>query len=303
MKRVHLLFAILVVLAVVGYGPVMSRLPNALGLPSAERLTCEYAGRSYGAGEQRRAEDGCNICACGEHGWSCTEIACVPGGPGVGMVTGTLAYPSEVLPAQRVCAVDLATDKEYCRHAAEGEAAFTIAAPAGEYWVYAVLPDDASGKRAYYSEFVRCGLSTECKDHTPVTVVVEAGTDAEAHPHDWYAPGQFDGIVVAPSRYEYNTHNYYPTSSFQVRARGLSTVEFLSTPYPPAEAAVFAPIGAAALVSEERGIQTWSLPVPDGFQAMRVRARGESEGGAFLMSRELRVVRPIVTAAASSTVR
>lgn len=303
MKRAHVLFAVLVVLAVVGYGPVMTLVRRlAYGQERSGPTTCDYAGRSYLLEQQRRADDGCNVCTCGENGWACTKIACVPGGPGVGTVAGTLAYPSETIPAQRICALNLADDKEYCQQVTDGTENFAVPAPEGEYWVYAALVDDVTGKRAYWSEFARCGLKAECKDHTPVTVKVEKGKIAQAHPYDWYAPGQVDVINVSPSRFEYSTHNYYPDSVFLVKSRGLTAVELEATPYPPEEGAPFSPIGSASMSSEERGIQTWSLKIPAGFQAMHVRAKGFSAGGEYLFSRTVRLVRPIETASASSTI-
>ena len=299
MKRVHVLLAILVVMAAVGYRPVLSLLRG--GGAAGEVLTCEYDGRPYALEAQRRADDGCNICTCGATGWSCTKIACAAG-EGLGSISGTLAFPSEVLPAQRVCAISLKDDKEYCQETTLGAASFAIPAPSGDYWVYASLEDDVTGKRAYWSEFVRCGLEAACKDHTPVTVTVKPGETAQADPQDWYAVGQFDLLDVTPSRYEYDTHNYYPTSSFLVKARGLSAVEIQSTPYPPQEGAPFSSVGEASLVSVTRDIQTWKLPIPQGFQAMQIRAKGTSENGDHLMSRTVRIVRPIETAAASSTV-
>jgi len=300
MKRAHILLIILVVLAFAGYRPVMSRLRGER--PMREALSCDYDGRSYRFEDQRRADDGCNVCTCGENGWACTKIACDADGAGAGSISGALSYPREAIPAQRVCAIDLKEDKEYCQQTTQDASTYVIAAPAGEYWVYAALEDDVTGKRAYYSEFVPCGLSVECKDHTPIRVTVESGKTAQADPQDWYAAGQFDRIDVSPSRYEYSTHNYYPNAAFVVKARGLASVELQFTPYPPVEGAVFSTIGAAELVSEARGIQTWSLAVPEGFQAMRVRAKGASENGDFLLSREIRIVRPIATASASATI-
>ena len=304
MKRAHVLLVLLVFLAAVGYRPVLSLLR---GGSEAEAISCEYEGRTYVRDAQRRADDGCNVCTCGENGWACTKIACVEDGPGVGSISGTLSYPSEYLPAQLVCAIDLKNGEEYCQQTTAGETDYDIPAPAGEYWVYASLVDDATGKKAYYSEFVLCGLKAECKDHTPVTVAVESGKLAAADPQDWYAAGQIDLINVSPSRYEYATHHYYPGSVFRLEARGLSRVEFQSTPYPPdpehRDDAPFTAVGAATLVSEERGKQVWTLAIPEGFQAMEVRARGESGNGDFLLSRELRIVRPIATATANSNVK
>src|SRR5689334_8195991 len=101
MKRVYILLAVLIVLAAVGYGPVMSYLRG--GSPPGEAVSCEYEGRAYRLEDQRHAADGCNVCTCGENGWACTKIACEAGGAGSGSISGTLSYPSEMLPAQRVC--------------------------------------------------------------------------------------------------------------------------------------------------------------------------------------------------------
>lgn len=302
MKRVHVLALILAVLAVVGY-PSMVKLANKIryGAPQGEALTCDYAGKSYRENEQRKADDGCNVCACGANGWACTKIACRPG-TGSGTIAGGLSYPGESLPALRICALDLKNDKEHCQQTTAGTKEYAITAPAGDYWVYAVLADEAAGKRAYYSSFVECGLKHDCKDHTPVVVSVATGGIVRADPQDWYAPGQFDLLNVTPSKFEYYTHNYYPTSVFTARTRGLAKVELQATPYPPQEGAPFSPIGEATLTGEERGVQIWTMPVTPGFQAMHVRALGTSEDGSFLYSRELRLVRPIETASASSSI-
>lgn len=300
MKRAHALFAVLVALVFFGYRPVTTLISGRS--TSAEPASCDYEGRSYRLEEQRRADDGCNVCACGENGWTCTKISCMAGGAGNGSISGALSYPSETLPAQRVCATNLADDKEYCQQTKQGDASFVITAPIGDYWVYAALEGDTTGKRAYFSEFVTCGLKAECKDHTPVKVAVESQKISAADPQDWYAPGQVAMINVSPSRFEYYTHNYYPSSVFRVTSQGFSKVELSSTPYPPLEGAPFSPIGEATLVSEERGIQVWTMPVPAGFQAMQVRAKGTSESGDFLLSREIRLVRPIETASENSKI-
>lgn len=55
----------------------------------------------------------------------------------------------------------------------------------GSYYVYAQLPDGVY--KAYYSEFVPCGLSINCPSHEPVEVEVSAGeTVTGVDPQDWY---------------------------------------------------------------------------------------------------------------------
>jgi hypothetical protein len=209
------------------------------------------------------------------------------------------------MPSQRVCAVNLKDDQEYCQETMPSSTTYGINAPVGEYWVYSTRADSGTNEyqRAYFSEYVRCGLSAECKDHTPITVKVASGEVVVADPQDWYSAGQIDSIAITPSRYEYNTHNYYPTSAFTLGSRGLAKVEFYSTPYPPRENATFSLIGEAALVSDNGDGQKWSLPIPSGFQATYVRAKGTTADGYFMMSRSVWLVRPISTATTDSVVQ
>jgi hypothetical protein len=66
--------------------------------------------------------------------------------------------------------------------------------PPGDYHVFAQLPDPArhgadyaKDYRAYYSKFVTCGMSVDCKDHTPIVVTVKSGeTVSGIDPQDWY---------------------------------------------------------------------------------------------------------------------
>lgn len=304
-KRLFLLVIILLELAYISYGPVMTFVRKTREAGAGASVSrCEYEGRSYGAGEKRRAPDGCNVCDCSENGWACTDMNCQAGSPTGASITGKLSYPSEFMPAQRVCALNTKDDAEYCQETLPGTTAYVINVPPGDYWVYAARAEgEPVRQRAYYSEYVVCGLSAECKDHTPITVAAAAGEVAEADPQDWYSPGQIISLVIAPSRYEYNTHNYYPGSVFTLNSRGLSKVEFYSTPYPPRDNAAFSSIGEAVLVSDDGDIQTWSLPIPPGFQATYVRAKGTSENGDFLMSRNIWLVRPISTATSDSAVQ
>lgn len=303
--RLFLLVIILLELIYISYGPVMTFIRKTRDAVTGTSVSrCEYEGRSYGIGEKRRATDGCNVCDCSVNGWACTEISCQVGSAVGASITGKLSYPSEFMPAQRVCALNIKDDAEYCQETLQGSSTYVINAPPGDYWVYAARAEgDIVRQRAYYSEYVVCGLSAECKDHTPITVTVTAGQVAEADPQDWYSLGQMDSIVIAPSRYEYNTHNYYPGSLFTLNARGLAKVEFYSTPYPPRDNASFSLIGEATMVSDDGDVQTWSLPIPAGFQATYVRAKGSTDNGDFLMSRSIWLVRPISTATVDSMVQ
>jgi len=117
-----------------------------------------------------------------------------------GSISGTVTFPSEGLPAQRVCAVPVnGVDAEaFCvdtNDESPTPADFSIKRlPPGGYFVYAQLKDPgAIGSdipttfKAYYDEYVRCGLKYECKDTTRIVVHVSAGADTpNILPHDWY---------------------------------------------------------------------------------------------------------------------
>lgn len=116
-----------------------------------------------------------------------------------GSISGTVSYPSEAVPAMRVCAVPVSgpDSSAFCTKTEDfpENADFKITKiPPGDYYVYAQIIDPvAFGAdipatfKAYYNEFVRCGLTQECKDTTRIAVKVIAGTDTpDILPHDWY---------------------------------------------------------------------------------------------------------------------
>jgi hypothetical protein len=104
-----------------------------------------------------------------------------------GTIQGKLSYPSEMLPKQSICAVNQATTLEICSEEYEGNT-YKITVPAGTYQVYARVIGQPNGSKAYYSEFVTCGLKYGCPSHKPIDVVVKAGeTVQNIDPGDWYA--------------------------------------------------------------------------------------------------------------------
>jgi hypothetical protein len=62
----------------------------------------------------------------------------------------------------------------------------------GTYRVYAFLRDPGDlgleeSRRAYWTEFVACGLSVDCTSHEILEVEVKSGqTVSGILPHDWY---------------------------------------------------------------------------------------------------------------------
>jgi|GEM_PF-1519749 len=117
-----------------------------------------------------------------------------------GTVTGKITYPSSGIPNKvKVFAEDTKTAKVYEAIVTFSEptadisatATYTITAPAGSYYVYGTLAgfNDQNGSpwKAYYNQFVVCGLAASCKDTTKVAVTLAAGKTVENITiGDWY---------------------------------------------------------------------------------------------------------------------
>jgi hypothetical protein len=121
--------------------------------------------------------------------------------PQSGVIEGSLSYPSEFIPPDMtICAENLATKKLYCtRKHLKGKkyqykVGYKLTVPPGDYHVFAYLPDPvkwgagySKDYRAYYSEFVNCGQTVDCKSHAPIVVQVKSGeTVSGIDPQDWY---------------------------------------------------------------------------------------------------------------------
>lgn len=110
-----------------------------------------------------------------------------------GIIEGALGYPGEEIPGDmRVCAENLDTKQQYCTttHITGKQyrygLGYSLEVPAGRYHVFATTAG-LKGHRAYYSEFVTCGLRAGCPSHAPIVVTVADGqTVFGVNPHDWY---------------------------------------------------------------------------------------------------------------------
>jgi hypothetical protein len=108
-----------------------------------------------------------------------------------GTITGQLSYPSSALPPDlEVCAANRVTQEEQCTtdrsfDSASKQFAYRMELPIGQYLVYG----RTMGRRAYYSQYVVCGLRPDCPSHDPLVVPVESGQTTEGvDPGDWYVP-------------------------------------------------------------------------------------------------------------------
>ncbi|MFC1780302.1 hypothetical protein ACFLY9_01265 [Patescibacteria group bacterium] len=111
--------------------------------------------------------------------------------PPVGYITGSLAYPSDHIPPQYVCAENTLTAGTWCTTTVLNQLTYSLEVPApGTYYVYASLVDAEGGYidyKAYYNEYVTCGGGVGCTSHDLVSVTVGIGdTLTDIDPVDWY---------------------------------------------------------------------------------------------------------------------
>lgn len=108
---------------------------------------------------------------------------------------GSLSYPSEGIPDDLgVCAEEVKTKISFCTNEHLKDMKYSsgfgykLEVSSGEYYVYAITSSMRNYK-AYYSEFVTCGLKAECKSHEPILVEIKDGDYKNGiDPQDWYMP-------------------------------------------------------------------------------------------------------------------
>lgn len=125
-----------------------------------------------------------------------SALAAIPAtAQGNGKITGKLTYPSEFIPSDMVVCVE-STERTVCSNSRNkagyvfkinrGSARYEISLPAGRYYIYAKTRE-MPGERAYYNEFVRCGMSVRCKSKRLIRLTVRSGrTVAGITVGDWY---------------------------------------------------------------------------------------------------------------------
>lgn len=108
-----------------------------------------------------------------------------------GRITGKLTYPSDGIPADLVLCVtvtSLYAEPTYCSNDRPARltaakiafklnyraASYSVSVPAASYYIYAKT-GEMQGVKAYYDEFIKCGMSVECTSKTPIVVKVKAG--------------------------------------------------------------------------------------------------------------------------------
>ena len=111
-----------------------------------------------------------------------------------GAISGTLTFPSETTPALLVVAFNQTTGNFVGVETQTGQAAFKLEnLEPGIYRLVAYLKD-APERAGGYTQFVLCGMSVECNDHSLIDIPVVAGQEAGGiNLADWYVmePGFF----------------------------------------------------------------------------------------------------------------
>lgn len=109
-----------------------------------------------------------------------------------GSITGQLTYPSENIPPLRIVAVNVDSGEFFATDVVNDGAYTLYGLPAGKYHVMAYLQDYKNvdpGLAGGYTQFVVCGFSTTCQDHSLIEVTVVANQNTpDINPGDWYAP-------------------------------------------------------------------------------------------------------------------
>ena len=114
---------------------------------------------------------------------------------GNGKIKGKLTYPSEFIPADMVVCVE-GTTRTVCSNSRDkagyvfkvnrGAARYEISLPAGKYYIYGKTREMA-GEKAYYNEFVKCGMDVRCKSKKKIRLTVRSGrTISGITVGDWY---------------------------------------------------------------------------------------------------------------------
>ena len=112
--------------------------------------------------------------------------------PRAGSISGTISYPSEWIPPLRIYALTEGGRAHFAVTTTENQNRFTIQGiPAGKYFVvaYPISKADAPLEAGAWTQFVQCGMTTQCHDHSLIPVAVTAGKTATGvKVEDWDAP-------------------------------------------------------------------------------------------------------------------
>lgn len=112
-----------------------------------------------------------------------------------GRITGKLTYPSDYIPPDMVLCLET-TNRTICSTSKNingyvfkinpRTATYTITLPVGNYYIFG-LTNEMRGVKAYYNEFVRCGMDVKCKSKKKILLEVKLGKTIRGITiGDWY---------------------------------------------------------------------------------------------------------------------
>jgi hypothetical protein len=107
--------------------------------------------------------------------------------PEPGIISGRLCYPSEGIPPMTLYARNVDTQETFSQEVAANTTEYEMEIPVeGSYIVFAWTE---SGMGGSYSQFVPCGLSVDCPDHSLIPIPVRPGEKTTGvDVCDFYAP-------------------------------------------------------------------------------------------------------------------
>lgn len=108
---------------------------------------------------------------------------------GYGRVEGSISYPAGGLPVMTIYFQRTDGSERYALETQEGWNRYANEIPVGEYYVFAHVNGDTSESGGGYTQFVVCGQTASCTDHSLVPVIVrEHRMTRNIDIADWYAP-------------------------------------------------------------------------------------------------------------------
>jgi hypothetical protein len=112
--------------------------------------------------------------------------------PPSGSISGSVSYPAEGIPPLRIVAIKVDTGEYFSTVIIDRNGFVLNGLPAGKYHVLAYRVDPAGADpnlAGGFSQFVLCGQTAECTDHSLVEVEILSSTVTKnINPMDWYAP-------------------------------------------------------------------------------------------------------------------
>jgi len=133
----------------------------------------------------------------GQTGWPQDPVVI-----GTGAITGNLGYPSEFIPELRVVAFNIYNEDYHFIETVRNQQTYEISdLPPGTYHVVAYVLNMGMELPLAYSQFVLCGSTVDCEDHTLVEVYVYADHVTEGiDPIDAYISAEEAGWPEDPTQ-------------------------------------------------------------------------------------------------------